>query len=110
MVKVCRRCTAEFTPDDPRRTVCDTCRPPDDREKDKIQARKLRALKPLVEAADWTPELIEVGTVLPTITAPSQGTLVGTLRRLTHTQGREGTRSGLIRVAAISLALARRLR
>lgn len=70
----------------------------------------MRGFKPLTVAADFTEELVELAPVLADLDAVSQGSLVGALRRLTNTEGREGVRGGLIRVAAIAVALARRLR
>jgi hypothetical protein len=113
--KNCRVCHNDFEAPDARRTVCDNCTDPDEREKNKLRAREKAAfmrrwgpMAPVVEK--WDEELVGMARELQNLGYVSTGTLAGTLRKLNKTQTREGSRSGLLRVAAISLALARRLR
>jgi hypothetical protein len=109
-IKNCRVCRHDFEAPDPRRTVCDGCTDPAVREREKLRARRLAVFRPLIPVADYAEELVEVGRVLEGLGAVSKGTLVGTLRVLNNTEGRTGMRSGLFRVAAVAVALARRLR
>jgi lysophospholipase L1-like esterase len=113
--KNCRVCRNDFETDEPRRTVCDNCTDPRVRERNREYQRKraklIKRWVPMADALDaWEDELIALAGELQNIGYVSTGTLAGTLRKLNKTQSREGSRSGLLRVAAISLALARRLR
>lgn len=114
VTKNCRVCHNDFEAPDPRRTLCDNCTDPEERVRNREYQRKrakfVALWRPLEIAEAWAPELVELAKELSELGFVSTGSLTAAIRKLNAAQTRAGTRIGLIRVAAIAVGLARRLR
>lgn len=111
---ICRGCSSPFSYEAGKgrpRSLCDTCRPPEERTQGNASAKRTYAWGRLTKTCmDLQPEIIAAGLAALEVQTPTRGVLVSRLQALGKTESRVGRYRGLIAVAGVALAMAARVR